>query len=494
MATVQRPQLKDQAHVLDAWDDLSDVERAYLVSQINSIDVQRLQRAFEASKEQSSSLPKPDEIEQIEPDRYVVRKALEAPTLEEYHRAGLEAISKGEVGLIVLAGGQASRLGATQPKGTLKLDIGFNKWDSLLWIQAARIARLQKMAAEEFPGTQPRIQWLVMTSQSTHEETKRHLEEIVADVGLRMEDVTVFSQAQIPAFSFPDGKFIMETPSSIATSPDGNGGLYAAIRPHLAEIKARGVKHFHVYCVDNILCRVADPDFIGCAIRKNADCAAKVVEKTNPTEAVGVVCKVAGRVRVVEYSEITPELAERRDQVDAEKLFLRAGSIANHYFTIDFLERVCSADADLPYHAAHKKIRHYDAQLGKSVMPDAPNGVKLEQFVFDVFPHSENFLLWQVDRAEEFSPLKNADSAGRDCPSTCRRDLAEEQARWISPQSRAALVGEDATKRIYVSPMLSYAGEGLEGARFEVARRDECVILVPAASESSWVSATCILV
>lgn len=61
----------------------------------------------------------------------------------------------------MLAGGQASRLGATQPKGTLKLDIGFNKWDSLLWIQAARIARLQKMAAEEFPGTQPRIQWCV---------------------------------------------------------------------------------------------------------------------------------------------------------------------------------------------------------------------------------------------------------------------------------------------------------------------------------------------
>lgn len=108
---------------------------------------------------------------------------------------------------------------------------------------------------------------------------------------------------------------------------------------------------------------------------------------------MGVVCKVAGRVRVVEYSEITPELAERPDSVDAEKLFLRAGSIANHYFTIGFLERVCSADADLPYHAAHKKIRHYDAQLGKSVMPDAPNGVKLEQFVFDVFPHSEYALV-----------------------------------------------------------------------------------------------------
>jgi UDP-N-acetylglucosamine/UDP-N-acetylgalactosamine diphosphorylase len=57
---------------------------------------------------------------------------------------------------------------------------------------------------------------------------------------------------------------------------DGNGGLYAAIRPLLPKLKSRGVKYFHIYCVDNILCRIADPHLIGCAIDMNADCAATV--------------------------------------------------------------------------------------------------------------------------------------------------------------------------------------------------------------------------
>lgn len=67
---------------------------------------------------------------------------------------------------ITLAGGQATRLGASVPKGTLPLGIGFNDWDSLLWIQAARILRLQKLAAEAYPGNErPTIQWCVVYDQ-----------------------------------------------------------------------------------------------------------------------------------------------------------------------------------------------------------------------------------------------------------------------------------------------------------------------------------------
>lgn len=64
--------------------------------------------------------------------------------------------------------------------------------------------------------------------------------------------------------------------SRIKDLSDGNGGLYEAIRPHLPRFRSIGIRYFHVYCVDNILCRVADPHFIGYCIEKNADCAAKV--------------------------------------------------------------------------------------------------------------------------------------------------------------------------------------------------------------------------
>lgn len=78
--------------------------------------------------------------------------------------SGLEAIADGKVGVIVLAGGQATRLGASLPKGTLSLNLeGFSHPDSLLAIQAARIARLQRLASTAFPDSKPMIQWCVLS-------------------------------------------------------------------------------------------------------------------------------------------------------------------------------------------------------------------------------------------------------------------------------------------------------------------------------------------
>ncbi|PIO73598.1 hypothetical protein TELCIR_04432 [Teladorsagia circumcincta] len=77
-----------------------------------------------------------------------------------------QAISRGEVAAIVLAGGQASRLGSSAPKGTIPLGLGVAPCDSLLGIQACKIALLEKLAKEEFPEAKEtaKIPWLVMTS------------------------------------------------------------------------------------------------------------------------------------------------------------------------------------------------------------------------------------------------------------------------------------------------------------------------------------------
>ena len=268
-----------------------------------------------------------------------------------------------------------------------------------------------------------------------------------------------------------DGKMFLDTPSAVAVAPDGNGGVYAALRNPdptspsrptiLSDLARRGIEYVHAYGVDNCLVRVADPTFVGYCIQRGADCGAKVVKKTEPTESVGVVALKGGKFAVVEYSEISSEMAARTDENG--DLAFRAANIANHFYTRQFLEHVSHFDeTQMPYHIARKKIPHVDlaSSGGEKVKPTSPNGMKLEQFVFDVLPFPPHWALLEVYRGSEFSPLKNAPGTGSDDPETSRRDLLDEQRRWLE---RAGATFAEPDVEVELSPLLTYAGEGLEG-------------------------------
>ena len=51
-------------------------------------------------------------------------------------------------------------------------------------------------------------------------------------------------------------------------------------------------------------------------------------------------------------------------------------------------------------------------------------------FIFDALPLAREAIIFETDRAEEFSPVKNAE--GSDSPLTCRRDMIRRAARWMS--------------------------------------------------------------
>lgn len=271
-----------------------------------------------------------------------------------------------------------------------------------------------------------------------------------------------------------DGKIFLDSPSSIAVAPDGNGGIYAALRSPLSpspnaptvlsDLASRGIEYVHCYGVDNCLVRVADPVFVGYCVARGADCGVKVVKKTDPAESVGVVAVKRGKFAVVEYSEISRDMSERREEGGAGDLAFRAANIANHFYTRAFLEEVCALDESrMPFHIARKKIPHVDlsSPAGEVVKPLKPNGMKLEQFVFDVFPFVRAFALLEVERAREFSPLKNAPGTGVDDPQTSVRDLLREQRRWLERAGATVREGVE----VELSPGVSYAGEGLEAAR-----------------------------
>lgn len=335
-------------------------------------------------------------------------------------------------------------------------DVGLPSHKTLLQIQAERIRKVTELA-HKLCGKLGNITWFVMTSESTMEPTlnffKKH-----NYFGLQEENVIMFEQFLLPAFSF-NGKIILENKHKIAMSPDGNGGLYRALRDRkiLDEMKKRGIEYVHAFSIDNILVKVADPIFIGYCVEQAADCGVKVIEKVVPDEAIGVVCIVNEKWQVVEYSEISPEVAEKR--ADNGSLLFKAGNICNHLFSTPFLRTVAENHVEqLQLHVAQKKIPTIDKD-GLPIKPKTPNGIKMEKFIFDVFPFAEKLVVWEVNRDEEFSALKNTNEVGKDCPSTAREGIFALHKKWIE---RAGGTFINSKVICEISPLVSYAGEGLE--------------------------------
>jgi UDP-N-acetylglucosamine/UDP-N-acetylgalactosamine diphosphorylase len=219
----------------------------------------------------------------------------------------------------------------------------------------------------------------------------------------------------------------------------------------------RGIQHIHAYCVDNCLVKVADPIFIGFSASKNVDIATKVVRKRNAKESVGLILQKNGKPDVVEYSEIDDETAEAKDSKNSELLKFRAANIVNHYYSYKFLESIPEWCKKLPHHVARKKIPHVNTETGETVKPEKPNGIKLEQFVFDCFPFLslDKFACMEVKREDEFSPLKNARGTGEDDPDTSKVDIMTQGKKWVQAAG-ATVVSEDPKAGIEVSPLISY--------------------------------------
>ena len=212
--------------------------------------------------------------------------------------------------------------------------------------------------------------------------------------------------------------------------------------------------------------KVADPVFIGFAASKDVDIATKAVRKRNAKESVGLILLKNGKPDVVEYSEIDSATAEAKDPKQPDILKFRAANIVNHYYSFRFLDTIEHWVYQLPHHVARKKIPYVDMEKGEVVKPEKPNGIKLEQFVFDVFPliALDKFASLEVNREDEFSPLKNAKGTGEDDPDTSRQDILSQGSRWVQSAGGTVVSESEAnTSGVEISPLISYASirEGL---------------------------------
>lgn len=251
-----------QEHLLDFWDELNDEEQEHFLKQLSTIDFQYAYKVFQRSQigkeEKTKNLD--GQMKPVPVDQFESETGIKPDVFNNYRDRGLKEISENRVAVLLLAGGQGTRLGVSYPKGMFPIELPSGK--CLYQIQAERIKRLIVLAKEQ-TGKIGRIIWYIMTSQATYAATRDYLHKHNY-FALNEEDVVFFNQGLLPAFSF-DGKIILENKNSVALAPDGNGGLYLALKKNkiIDHMMQRGVKYVHAYCVDNILVKVADPIFIG---------------------------------------------------------------------------------------------------------------------------------------------------------------------------------------------------------------------------------------
>lgn len=374
-----------QEHLLQYFDELDEAQQTGLLNQIEALDLSLLDLIKDGVKEVPKGKLAP----------------LGAVTLDEikekkdtYKKRGLEAIRQCQVGAVLLAGGQGTRLGLDKPKGML--NVGIHKE---LYLFEQLVNNLMEVVKEADAW----VPLFVMTSEKNNADTVAFFKE-KDYFGYNKDYVFFFVQEMAPSVGY-DGKILMEAKDRLSTSPNGNGGWFSSLVKAglLDKINELGVKLLNVFAVDNVLQKMADPVFVGATLEAGAVCGSKVVAKADPNERVGVLCLEDGRPSIVEYYEMTDEIIHSRD--DKGNLLYNYGVILNYLFDVKTLTDILNRS--MPTHVVEKKIPYIN-EKAELVKPQEPNGYKFETLVLDMIHMMDNCLSFEVEREHEFAPIKNA--------------------------------------------------------------------------------------
>ncbi len=434
---------QNQQHLLQFWNTLSPSEQTALAEQINAIDFDQIGQLHcnQAAATQTAG----ENIRALAaraqpPLAFRLNDRANPFTAELARERGSEALRAGQIGVVLVAGGQGTRLGFDAPKGTFP--IGPVSGNSLFQILLEKVIATSRRYATAVPV-------YLMTSPATQRPTLDYLSEHNR-FGLPENDLFVFCQGTMPAVDADSGKLLLSSPARLALSPDGHGGMLPALMQSGArdDMRRRGIEHLFYFQIDNPLTAVCDPTFIGYHLLGDSQLSTQVVAKGHPTERVGNVVSINGKIRIIEYSDLPEEVAQLIDEGGEPKLW--AGNIAVHVMSARFLDRAAATAESLPFHIANKKVPYLDS-AGKRVEPKDPNAIKFERFIFDLLPLAQQAIVMEVDRGREFAPVKNGDDQPHDTPRTVRQQMIALHGDWL----RAAGVEVAPGVAVEISPLVA---------------------------------------
>jgi len=392
----------NQKHLLNFYGKMSKEKQERLLAQIEKLDLNQIEKLYDAIKN-----PVEEKTEtKVEPIGYVDKAKLSKEEKEEYTKLGNDALSSGKIAAVTMAGGQGTRLGHKGPKGTY--DLGLKSHKTLFEIICDTLKKVQKENGVTIP-------WYIMTSEENNETTEKFFE-TNNYFGYPKEAISFFKQGQYPMLD-TNGKILLDENGLIKEAADGHGGVYIAMLKNnvIEDMKKKGIKWVVVGGIDNVLVKMFDPIFIGLYLKQGYPSASKSVVKSYPEEKVGVFCKKNGKPSIIEYTELSKEMANDRDENG--ELKYGESNIIVHIFDVNVIEKITRNK--LPYHPAFKKANYMD-ENGNIVIAEKENAYKFEAFMFDAFEQLDNMSILRVNREEEFAPVKNSDEKGVDCPKTAR--------------------------------------------------------------------------
>ena len=390
-----------QEQLLDGYNRLpGEKEKQDFLNSILTVDFNQIEKLFASCKES-----KDFSNSKIEPIDYVDKSKLSKEDYEKYEKIGSKKIKEGKLAVVTMAGGQGTRLGHTGPKGTY--DLGLDTHKSIFEILCDTL----KEAREKYKVDIP---WYIMTSDENNAETEDFFKKNNY-FGYPEKCITFFKQGKLPMLS-TEGKILLNEKGEIKEAADGHGGIFQSMLKDgvIYDMKARGIEWVFIGGVDNVLVKMVDSVLIGLAEEKHVLAAGKSIVKAGPKEKVGVFCKKNGKPSVIEYSEISEEMAAETT-ADGELKYGESHILCN-LFNIKAIEKI--SKMELPYHVAFKKAKYLDKD-GNVVSPTEPNAYKFEAFLFDAFESLDDMAILRVKREEEFAPVKNAE--GVDSPETARK-------------------------------------------------------------------------
>lgn len=459
MDTALREKLKSihQQNVVRFYDQLSPESQKKLESQLRALDLDHIAELAETQVKKKAALPLPKNIEPVK--AYPREADAEHRALyNDAEKRGHELLRQGKIGAFLVAGGQGTRLGYDGPKG--EYPVTPVKHKPLFQVFAEQLRAYGRDSGKAIP-------WYIMTSTVNDAPTRAFFKKHNF-FGYNPADIFFFEQGMMPAFSM-NGEMLLGAKDSLALSPDGHGGSLSALNRSgaLDDMRQRGVEHLSYFQVDNPLVHTIDPLFLGLHDLTGSEMSSKTIPKATALEKVGNFVIGDGKLQVIEYSDLPEQLALQTNSDGT--LRFNAGSIAIHALRRTFVERLNqSGRLELPWHRAEKKVPYID-ESGKEVKPDKPNAVKLEQFVFDAIPLAKNPIVYTTDRAEEFSPVKNAE--GVDSPATSKRDQIRRAARWLeSAGVEIAKKNGEPDAEIEISPLFATSAQQLRTRKLPMQR------------------------